>query len=146
MGRAMKAVSGIASRCGSNSLSRAIAAVIIAVSTAMFGTWLWSWAAGWAAAGHDGAYIILVSLVTIAYMTVSLVTLAVMSDPPHKWTMETMTGYAPFVVWRAMISDERVTGWKLLLWPLVVPVEGLICLWLAIGWMGRLLNADLSKR
>ncbi len=142
MMRVLRTASGIASRCGSNAPLRVIGALAAIASAAWLAAHLW----GWAIAGtSDGRYFVAV-IASLAYVVGSLVTMGVMSDPPRKWTLATMTGYAPFVLWRAMISDGRVTAWKMLLWLPLVPAEGLICLWLAIGWLVRLLDIDLSKR
>ena len=141
----LKTVSGIASRCGLNaSLRLAFAAAVIGV------TW---WAGfnllGWALRAIDvdrPGPLVLAATTSLVYLLVSLFTMVAMSDPPNRWTMEKMTGYAPFMMWRVMISDGRMTAWKLLLWPFLVPAEALICLWLVIGWLVRLLDVDLSKR
>lgn len=149
MASILRAASGVASRCGSNVPLRAAAAVAALAATWWAGSQLWGWAASHTPGGltglHPGPYF-LAAIVSVVYIIGSLVNLAIMSDPPHRWTLDTMTGYAPFVVWRTVISDGRVTAWKLLLWPLLVPAEALTCLWLAIGWLVRLLNIDLSKR
>lgn len=145
MMRILRTASGIVSRCGSDALLRAVGASAILMTTVWFASWLWGWAASAGSNDHPGPYF-LAALVSLAYMIASLITMGIMSDPPSRWTLERMTEYAPFVAWRAAISDDRVTAWKLLLWPPLVPVEGLICLWLAIGWLIRLLNIDLSKR
>lgn len=142
--RILRTASGVASWCGSSAPLRAVGALAALLATAWLGAQLWGWAA--AAAGEGPGLYFLATFVSLVYAIASLVTMGVMSDPPNRWTMEMMTGYAPFVMWRAVISDERVTAWKLLLWPLLVPAEGLVCLWLAVGWLMRLLNVDLSKR
>lgn len=139
----LRTVSGIASRCGSNALLRVVGALVALSATVWLGAQLW----GWAIANADNPGPMLgAAFTSLGYMIASIVAIAVKSDPPDRWTLETMTRYAPFFMWRAMISDGRVTGWKLLLWPLLVPAEGLACLWLAIGWLVRLLDIDLSKR
>lgn len=140
--RILRTASGIASRCGSSAPLRAAAAAAMALATTWLMVWLWSWAV----VATDPAPCFLAVIVSLVSVIVSLVTMGVMSDPPNRWTMETMTGFAPFVMWRAVTSDDRVTVWKLLLWPTLVPAEVLVCLWLAIGWLGRLLDVDLSKR
>lgn len=142
MASILRAASGIASRCGSNAPLRVAAAAAIVAATWWADSHLW----GWASAAGGGGLCFLASIFHAAYAIGSLTTMCVMSDPPYRWTMERMTGYAPFVVWRAVISDGRVTAWKMLLWPLLVPAEALTCLVLAIGWLARLLDVDLSKR
>ncbi len=144
MGRVLKAASGIASRCGLNVPSRVIAAAAMATATAWLGAMLWGWAAENVASPGP---CMLAALVSFGSVVVSLFTMAIhMANPSTKWTLEMMTGYAPFVMWRAMTLNGRVTAWKLILWPLLVPAEALMCLWLAVGWLARLLDVDLSKR
>lgn len=142
--RILRTASGVASRYGSSAPLRLVAAIASAAATAWLAAQLWGWAAGSA----DGVcFPHFVALLTgTAYVIGSLMTMAAASEPPDRWTLEVMTGYAPFMIWRAMISDGRVTCWKLLLWPLLVPAEALVCLWLAAGWLARLLDADLSER
>lgn len=139
----LKTASGVASWCGSNVSLRVAAAAAMVATTAWLGVWLWSWALSFP--NDNPGPLVLVILLSLAFVVGSLVNMAIMVDAPPRWTMERMTGYTPFVIWRAMTSDGRVTALRLLVWPLLVPAETLVCLWLAIGWLFRLLNVDLSK-
>jgi len=141
MASVLRAASGIVSRCGSNAPLRAFAAAAVMAVTWWAGWRLWAWTAD---CSGDGKHVLAI-IVSMACIIGSLVNMFAMMDPPRKWTLERMTSYAPFMVWRSVISDGRVTAWKLLLWPLLVPAEALTCLWLSIGWLIRLLDIDLSK-
>lgn len=127
----LRAVSGVAARCGV--LPRAGAAVATMGATAWLASQLWAWGAE-----NDWQFAPAAFLVTGVYAVAAA---GVMSSTYD--SMVTMTRNAPFVVWQEL-TDGRVTAWKLLFWPLLVPAEGFVCLWLIAGWFGRLMNADLS--
>ena len=139
----LKTASGIASRCGSGVMLRIAAASTMPLVTVWLGKQLWGWAAR--ASDVSPGPLMLAATVSLVCLLASIITIAFVWDT-RGWTLEKMTGYAPFMIWNAMMADGRVTAWKLLLWPFLVPAEAMVCLWLAIGWLFRLLDVDLSKR
>jgi len=138
MKRIAMAVSGAASRCGVSSALRVLAASAIVLATAWVTVHAWCWALE----AGDG-WVTLLVLSEVAYAVASLVIpFGVLGD--EGWGLEELTRDAPFLAWKALTLDHDITAWKLLLWPVLMPIEALACVWISLGWLGTALNHKLN--
>lgn len=138
MKRIAMAVSGTASRCGACLVLKVLAAAAMALAT------VWVTKFAWCLALEAGAgWVMLVIISEVAYLIASFVIpFGVLGQAG--WGLEELTRDAPFLTWKALTLDHDITAWKMLLWPILMPIEALACVWLGLGWLGAALNHKLN--